>query len=325
MRRRFMLALGAGVLAAPFAALAQQPRKVPRVGVLWHAGSAEEEGEFYKSLLAGFKDLGYVDGRNIVLEHRFPNETPEKFKSMAAELVALKVDVLIGVGSVTSFFVKNATSTIPVVFVYATDPVKDRLVESLARPGGNVTGLTNLQVGLIGKRLEFLRQIVPGIARIGFLVQPSAVARQSIAEAQAAATSMGLKVQGFEASTVEELQPAFEAMTKAGMQAVMTGGGMMYQRRALIAKMALAHRLPVCGQNRELAEAGALISYGPDQRAMVRRAAVYVDKILKGANPASIPVEQPATFETIINRSTAMALGIKIPNGLVMQATQIID
>jgi putative tryptophan/tyrosine transport system substrate-binding protein len=325
IRRRIVVALGAGLLAAPFAALAQQPARVPRIGVLWHASSAQEEGAFYTSLLEGFKELGYADGRNILLEHRFPNETPERFKSMAAELVSLKVDVLVGVGSVTSLFVKNATRTIPVVFVYATDPVRDKLVESLARPGGNVTGLTNLQVGLIGKRLEFLRQIMPGVARIGYLVQPSPVARQSVEEAQFAAASMGLQVRAFEVRSAEDIPPAFDAMRKAGMQAVLTGAGMIYQHRGLVGKTALAHRRPISGQNREITEAGAIISYGPDQRAMIRRAAVYVDKILNGANPALMPVEQPATFELIINRSTATALGIKIPNGLMMQATQIID
>ena len=327
-RRQTMIFLAAGGYALPSmtgAADRSNAGKTRRVGILWHAGSIEEEGEYYKSLIEGFKELGYIDGRNIVLEHRFPNETPERFKSLAAELVSMKVDVLVAVGAVTSLHVKDATTTIPVVFVYATDPVRDKLVESLARPGGNMTGLTNLQVGLVGKRMQLFKEAIPGLARIAMPFQPTKVGQQSVEEAQAAAAKVGLKVQGFEVHTREDFAQAFGAMTKAGIQGVVTSGGLIFTQRALVAQLALSHRLPICAHNREFAEAGALISYGPDQRAMVRRAATYVDKILKGANPREIPVEQPMTLETVLNMKTSKALGIKISNSILVQATTVIE
>ena len=326
-RRKIIIALGLGPLATSYATVAQQVGRIPSVGVLWHAGSAEEEGPFFRALNEGFNNLGYVDGRNIILEHRFPNEIPERFKSLAAELVSLKVDVLVGVGVATSSVVKNATTTIPVVFVFAPDPVGTKLVDSLARPGGNVTGLTTLSDGLIGKRLQYLKEAISGLSRVAFLVSPgTAISRVFIDEAQAAAAKIGLNVEAVEVRALDDLAPAFDAMVKARTQAVIAaGGGVFFQGRALIAKLALAHRLPTCFHNAEFAEAGALISYGPDQRAMARRAATYVDKILKGANPGNIPVEQPTTFELVINMKTAKALGIKFPNSILVQATKVIE
>ena len=326
-RRQIVVVLGLGIVATPYKALAQRTGRIPRIGVLWHAGSAEEEGPFFRALNEGFKDLGYVDGRNIIIENRFPNEIPERFRSMAAELVSLKVDVLVGVGAVTASVVKNATTTIPVVFVFAPDPVGTKLVDSLARPGGNATGLTSLSDGLIRKRLQYLKEAIPGLSRVAFLVSPGAsISQVFIEEAQGAAAKIGLKVQPVEVRTLDELEPAFDAMAKARIQAVVTsGGGVFFQGRVQIAKLALARRLATCFHNAEFAEAGALISYGPDQRAIIRRAATYVDKILKGANPGELSVEQPMTFEFVINMKTAKALGIKFPNLTLLQATRVIE
>jgi len=171
-RRAFIRLLGCAAAAWPQATLAQQIGKNPRIGVLWHAGSAEEEGPYYRGLIEGLTDLGYFDGRNIILEHRFPNETPDRFRSMAAELVSMKVDVLVGVGSQTAPYVKNATKTIPIIFVFSPDPVGTKLVVSLARPGGNATGLTNFAADLIGKRLHFLKLTIQNLSHVGLLVNP---------------------------------------------------------------------------------------------------------------------------------------------------------
>jgi putative tryptophan/tyrosine transport system substrate-binding protein len=320
-----LFALGNTALGWPLAAQAQT-KKRPRVGVLWHDASAEAEGAYFKGLIEGFKNLGYVDGRNIILEHRFPNESPEKFASMAAELVAAKVDVLVGVGASSSQYVKSATATIPVVFMYVPDPVRSKLVESLARPGGNATGLTNFAAELTGIRLQFLKEVVPGLSRVALLVNPNAqITPLYINEAQAAAAKLGLNLQVFEARTLDELEPAFDAMEKARMQALTIGSeGLFYQGRTRIAKLALARRLPLSVWSRETLEAGALMSYGPDQVAIARRTAVYVDKILKGAKPADIPVEIPTKFEFLINARTANALGVKIPQSLLLRADELI-
>jgi putative tryptophan/tyrosine transport system substrate-binding protein len=327
-RRKFIVAIGASALAAPLMSFAQQPTgKIPRVGFLWHAASVEEEGPYYEAVIQGFKELGYAHGQNIVLEHRFPNEEPEKFRSMAAELVALKPDVILASGGSASVAAKNATSTIPVVFVVVPDPIGSKLVDNLARPSGNVTGLTNFGVQLAAKRLEYLHEIIPNRTRIALLVNSNVQnTRQFIEENEAAAAKLGVTVQAFDARTQTELPRAFEAMIKARMQAVApNAGGGFFQWRFDIGKLALTHRLPVCAISREVLEAGALISYGPDQRAIFRRATVYADKILKGAKPSELPVEQPTRFEFLINGKTAKTLGIKIPNSILLRADKVVE
>lgn len=325
LRREFIVLIG-GAYLSPIAAVAQHSGKVPKVGVLWHAGSAEEEGPYFKALTEGFRDLGYVEGRNIKLEHRFPNEMPERFKSMASELVALNVDVLVSVGNGASY-AKNATTTIPVVFMLIPDPVGSKLVSSIARPGGNATGLSNFAAELIGKRLQFLREIVPGLSRVAQLVNPNVQAsRLHIEVTRSAAAKLGLTVQTFEARTVQELEPAFEAMATAGMQAVTVNPeGVPFQGRAIIGNLALVRRLALCAYSKETFESGALISYGTDHAAICRRAPVYVDKILKGAKPSELPVEGPTTFELFVNLRTAQALGLTIPPLILAQANEVIE
>jgi putative ABC transport system substrate-binding protein len=320
-----LFALGNTALGWPLAVQAQTKR-MPRVGVLWHAGSAEEERPYFRGLIEGFKDMGYVDGRNIILEHRFPNETPEKFASMAAELVALKVDVLVSVGVSASPYAKKATATIPIVFMYTPDPVRTKMVESLARPGGNATGLINYSADLIGLRLQFLKELAPRLSRVAFLVNPNDDSTSTyIAQAQTAAAKLGIIVQVFEVRTLDALEPAFNAMAKTRMQALtLGGGGVFFQGRARIAKLALARRMPTCGTSREYMEAGTLMSYGPDLVAIARRTPVYVDKILKGAKPADLPVEIPTKFEFLINTKIAGALGVKIPQTLLIRANELI-
>ena len=325
-RREFMRLLG-GAAAWPLAASAQPTSTVPRIGVLWHAGSAEEEGPYFKSLVQGFRDLGYIEAKTITFEHRFPNETPERFKSMAAELVSMPVNVLVSVGNVASPYAKNATRTIPVVFVIVPDPVGTGLVESFARPGGNVTGLSTYASDVVGRRLQILKEIIPGLSYVAQLVNPNSPAsRLHIELTQTAATELGLTVRRFEARLLGELEPTLDAMANAGMQAIMVNPeGLPFQGRAIIPKLALARRLALCAYSRETFESGALMSYGVDQQAICRRAAIYVDKLLKGAKPGEIPVEGPTKFEFLINNKTAKALGLTVPPTLLTVADDVIE
>ncbi|MGC2825587.1 MAG: ABC transporter substrate-binding protein [Pseudolabrys sp.] len=324
-RREFIVVLGGACFVWPLAARAQA--RIPRIGVLWHAGSAEEEGRYFTGFIEGLRDLGYTDGFNIILEHRFPNEMPDRFRKMAAELVSLNVDVLVGVGSQTAYYVKDATNTIPIVFIFVPDPVGAKFVISLARPGGNATGLTHFAADLIGKRLQFLKETIPGLSHVALLVNPDTqVARLYTDVTDTIATKLGLTNHTFSARSRDELEPAFDAMVKAGMQAVtINSEGLAYQQREFIANLAIARRLPLSVWSRETLEAGALMSYGADQVAMCRRAAVFVDKILKGGKPADLPVEEPTKIEFLLNQKTAKALGLTFPKTLLIAATDVFE
>jgi putative tryptophan/tyrosine transport system substrate-binding protein len=321
-RREFMTLLGSAAASLPFSARAQQSTKMPTVGVLWHAGSAEEEATFFGPLLEGFKNLGYVDGENIRLEHRFPNELPDRFRSMTAELVALKVDVIVTVGP-AAYYAKGLTGTIPHVFVYVLDAVADGFVESLARPGGYATGLTFTSADLTKKRVQLLHEAVPGTL-FGFLVPNITYWRPVIDQTQAAAAELGLTLQAFQAASLGELDGAFDAMSRAGIEGLIHAEGGQ-ARRAAVGKLASAHRLPMTVPAREFMAPGALMSYGPRMTAIIRRAPVYVDKILKGAKPSELPVEQPTNFELIIDLRVAKALGIDVPQMLIAQADEVIE
>jgi putative ABC transport system substrate-binding protein len=326
-RREFITLLGSAGAAWPLAARAQNAKRRPRVGVLWHAANAEEEGPYFKALVEGFAALGYVDGQTVTLHHRFPNETPELFQRMAADLVASKVDVMVSVGNVASPYAKNATDTIPVVFILVPDPIGSKLVDSLARPSGNVTGLTNFVSDVVGRRLQLLKELIPELSRVGQLVNPNtAAARLNIELTRNAAAQLGFAVQLFEASSVEELERAFDAMAAAGMQAVAVNPeGLAFQARELIAKLALARRLALCAYSRETFEPGAFMSYGTDHLAICRRAAVYVDRILKGTKASDLPVEGPTKFEFLLNLKTARAIGLEIPPMLLARADEVIE
>src|SRR5499433_4269354 len=217
-KRQFITLLG-GAAAWPLAVHAQQAGKIPTVGYLWHAGSAKEEDPYFGALLEGFASLGYVDGRNIKLEHRFPNETPDRFKAMAAELVSLNVEVLMG-GAVASSYLRDATTKIPIVFMFVPDPVGMKLVQSIARPGGNITGLSNFGRDVAGKRLQLLKEIVPGLSRVALLINSDHPTTPVFVEVmRAAADQLGLVLQTFDARSREKIEPAFDAMTRVGMQA----------------------------------------------------------------------------------------------------------
>jgi len=325
-RRAFIVGAVFSLSGPSFAHGQQRAPNKPRVGILWHAANIEEETPYFQSLGEGLRQLGYVEDRNITLEHRFPDEKPELFTSMAAELVSLKPDVLVGVGSAAPYL-KGATSTIPMVFMYVPDPVGAGLVESVRRPGGNATGLTNFSVELSAKRLQYLKEIVPSLSRVALLINPNAkISGLYVNQSNAAAPQLALTTQAFEVRSLGELERAFDGMVKAGMEAVVVNAeSLFYQGKERIAKLALARRLPTCVWVREVLEAGALLSYGADQRAIARRVAVYVDRILKGERPADMPVEQPTGFRLIINMKTAKALGITVSQALLLRADEVLD
>jgi len=327
-RRDLLRVIGYDALVPARDVFAQQTTKLPRLGILWHAANAEQEKPYLEALLLGLQQLGYTDGKTIELVHRFPDDVPERFAAMAAELIALKSDVLVGAGPNASLALKNATQKISVVFTLSPDPVASQLVSNLRRPGGNVTGLTNFGFQLGAKRLEYLKDTFPKLARVGLLVNPNAqVTRQYVQESQDGAAQLKLSAQPFEARTIEEIEPALDAMVKARMQAavVMSGGGIFFSARDRVAQMAIARRLPLMVYSRETFEGGALMSYGPDQAAIFKRAASYVDKILKGTKTGDIPVENPTQFELLINLKTAKAIGVRIPQSILARAERVIE
>jgi putative ABC transport system substrate-binding protein len=325
MKRREVMALIAGAAAWPIGAGAQERHRVPRVGVLWHAADADGEWPYYGCLHDGFEELGYGSGK-IELIHRFPNEKPEKFQSMAAELVALAPDVLVGVGGAAPY-VKKATATIPMVFMYVADPIGAKLVGSIRHPGGNATGLTNFGLELVGKRLEFLKEINPQLTKVAMMVNPTnPISAFYLGQANEAGSKLGLSCKSYDVGTLDSFGPAFDAMVTDGMQAVLFNAeSLFFVGRKQIAELALARRLPCCGYVKEVLEAGLLISYGADQRLIARRTAYYVDRILKGEKPADMPVEQPTSFQLCINLTTAKAIGLTIPPTLLAQADEIIE
>jgi putative ABC transport system substrate-binding protein len=326
-RRAFIFALGGAALAWPLRLSAQQTTRIPRIGVLWHAGSAEEEGTNFKALVKGFAALGYVEGRSIVLEHRFPNERPDQFRRMAADLVTSGVDVLVSVGANAAPYAKEATSTIPVVFALVPDPLGSKLIESLARPEANVTGLSNSAGDVIGKRLELFKEIIPGLSRIALLVNANSQLASVYENAvNTAAAALGLFGQAFRWSAPQELDSVFAAMKAAGIQAVIVNpDGWAFTYRATISKLAIVNALPLSSWSRQTLDAGALMSYGVDSDTICYRVAVYVDKLLKGMKPGELPVEQPTKFEFLINLRTAKALGVEISPTLLARADEVIE
>jgi putative ABC transport system substrate-binding protein len=328
MQRREFITLLSGAAVWPLSAHAQQRGKVPRVGVLWHAGSAEEEAIYLNAFQQGLDGLGYIDGRTVTLEHRFPNEQAERFVSLAAELVGLRVDVLVVVTGLAAAAAQWATTAIPIVFILVPDPIGTKLVSSLARPGGNITGLTNLSVELSAKRLAIFKEVLPRVTRVALLVNPTDKQgmQRYIDETKAAATSLGLDVQPVEVQSVGDFEQALDSVVEGRLEGALTVlNGVFYQGRSLIAQAAIARRLPLMVLSRETLQAGGLMSYGADLPAIFRRAAAYVDKLLKGAKAADLPVEQPTKFEFLINLKTAKALGLEISSMMLSRADEVIE
>jgi putative ABC transport system substrate-binding protein len=329
-RRRALIGLGLTTLLNSRTVFAQrQAGKIPRIGVLWHAGSAEEEQIPLGALVQGFKALGYTDGGNVLFEHRFPNEQAERFVTLAVELVRLNVDVLIAVTRQAALAAQNATQTIPIVFMVVPDPVGSKLVDSLSRPGGNATGMTNMAVELVPKRVELLKEATPGLSRMALLVNASypEAARRYVETGQAAARPLGISLQPIEVRGAADFESAFSITTQQRLQGMsLTVDGLFYANQALLARLAQERRLPVIGYSKEMAEgAGMFMSYGPSNVASFQRTAYFVDKILKGSKPADIPVEQPTKFDLVVNLKTARAIGLTIPQTLLLRADQVIQ
>jgi putative ABC transport system substrate-binding protein len=328
MRRRDFLGVLSGAAAIwPGSTHAQRLQRIPRIGVLWHAGSAEEEGSNFTELVKGFVDLGYVDGRNIKLEHRFPNEMPDRFRSMAAELVALNIDALISVGANAAPYAKDATTSIPVIFIAVSDPIGTGLVKSISRPEGNVTGISNSAADLIGKRVEIFKELVPDLSRIALLINANAKVAPIYVEAiKSAAARLNLSSDIFPWRSPEELDSVFGSIKRAGANGVIIApDGLAFTHSATIARLAVAQGLPLSGWSIQTLESGALMSYGADPDEIYRRAAVYVDKILKGRKPSDLPVEGPSKFQFGLNRRTAKALGLPLSPALIARANEVIE
>ena len=324
-RRRFLLTSLAGALATPLAAEAQQAAKMWRVGYL-AAGAQSENLNYLNSFRQGIRDLGYVEGRNIAIEYRWGEGNYERLPPLAAELVHLRVDVIVAANAPSAQAAKDATREIPIVMTVLVDPAAAGLVASLARPGGNVTGLSIMAPELVGKHLELLKEVVPKVSRVAVLGNPSNPGTTSqVQAAGAAAQALGLQLQLMEARDPSDLEHAFEAMKRARVDAVLVLVDAMFgSQRERIARLAIQHRLPAVSGLTRHAHAGDLLAYGASRVDVYRRAATYVDKILKGAKPADLPVEQPTKFELVINLKTAKALGLTIPPSLLARADQVI-
>ena len=323
------LILALGLLAAPpAAAAAQPPEKVPRVGYL-HPSSASDPARQrrFEAFRKGLRELGYVEGQNIAIESRWAEDKYDRLPALAADLVRVKVDVIVGVGEQAIRAAQQATRTIPIVIAAVTDPVATGLVASLARPGGNITGLSMMGPELVGKQLELLKEVVPKISRVALLWNPSNPAgAPQLREAEVAARALRVRLQRLEARGSQEIDGAFAAMAKERAGALMVlVDAILVGQRTQIAELAARRRLPAVYGMREHAEAGGLMVYGANPLDLERRAATYVDKILKGRKPADLPVEQPTRFELVINMKTAKALRLTIPQTVLIRADHLIE
>jgi len=319
-RRSFLGTLAGGLLAAPLVAPAQQPGKSARIGLLGDVPSFLDE-----AFREGLRELGYNEGQNIVIEHRSPEWKYERLPGLAADLVRLKVDVIVAASPAATKAAKQATSTIPIVFTVSGDPVADGFVASLARPGGNITGLATIGPELVGKQLEMLKGVAPTVSRVAVLQNPNSH-RGVFRQAEGLARGLGVQLHSLEARTSSEIETAFAAMRRQRVDGILVLRDAVFRaQRAQITGLAAKNRLPAVYGLREEAEAGGLIAYGASVPQLYRRAATYVDRILKGAKPADLPVEQPTEFELVINLKTAKALGLTIPPSLLQRADQVIE
>jgi len=325
-RRAFTTLLGGAAVVWPIAARAQQAGKVHRIGVLETISTTLNVANFY-ALREGLRQLGYAEGQNLVIEYRSADGRDDRFPGLARELLALKVDVIVTRGTPAAKAVKNATSTVPVVMMASGDPVGVGLVTSLARPGGNITGLSAIVGELSPKRLELIREIVPGLARIAVLANTSNDAvRRDWARIETAARSLGVQSQLLDLRESDALGPTFDdASARRADALVVVIDAITQANQQRIVDLAMKHRLPAIYSSREFVDAGGLISYGVSYPDLYRRAATYVDKILKGTKPADLPVVQPTKFELVINLKTAKALGLQIPDKLLALADEVIE
>jgi len=322
-RREFVPLLVAAAAWPEALSATGEARKV--VGVLWHAGSEEEEAVFLVPFRQELKDLGWPEGR-LALENRYPAELFERYKGFAAELVALNVDLLVAVTPEAALAAKEATKAIPIVFVVMPDPVGMNLVDSLAHPGGNITGPSILINDLDSKRLDLFRVAVPDLSRLAVLTDPRVRGGNTFEGLRNAAKKLGLSIEMAEVADPEAMQSVFAAFPQTGVNGVFVAeSSMFFNERSRVAELALTHRLPTAVFDVEMVRAGGLVFYGSSVLTTFRRAAQYVDKIIRGAKPADLPVEQPTRFELAINQKTAAALGLTIPPTLLATADEVIE
>jgi putative ABC transport system substrate-binding protein len=322
-RREFITLAGAAAAVWPLAARAQQA-KPPTIGFLV-TGTPSSHGQWFAALAQRLRELGWVDGRTIAIEYRWAEGRPERYAEIAAEFVQRKVDVIVTGGSAVPA-AKQATSIIPIVFPVATDPVGAGYVASLARPGGNVTGLSQQRTDTAGKRLELLREVVPDLRRLAIMANVGNPGTMlEMGEVQAVARALGLEAARLELQRADDITPAFEALKGRANALYVCSDPLVNANRSRINTLALAARLPTMHGFREYVEVGGLMSYGPSFPDLYRRAAEFVDKILRGAKPADIPIEQPTKFDLIVNLTTAKALGLEVPPTLLARADEVIE
>jgi putative tryptophan/tyrosine transport system substrate-binding protein len=322
-RREFITLVGSAAVTWPLAVRAQQAAKLPTIGFL--GADAVAFGPWTAAFVARMRELGWVEGRTIAIEYRWSEGRPERYAEIAAEFVRLKVDVIVTVGSAVPI-VKQATTVIPIVFAVGIDPVGSGLVASLPKPGGNVTGLSLQANDLAGKRLEFLREVVPKLHRLAIMFNVgNAQPVLEMRDTQAAARTLGLEVAPLEIRRAEDIAPAFQALKTQADALYVAVDQLVAANRTRILTFALGARLPTVFSTRDFVKAGALMSYGPNYSDLFRHSADYVDKILRGTKPGDIPVEQPTKFELVINLTTATALGLTIPESFLLRADEIIE
>ncbi|MFZ2075847.1 MAG: ABC transporter substrate-binding protein [Xanthobacteraceae bacterium] len=322
-RRQFVILLG-GAAAWPLAARAQQPA-MPTIGFLG-AASASTQTKWTAAFVQRLRELGWIEGRTVSIEYRWAEGRSDRYTEIAAEFVKLNVNVIDAVGNEAAIAAKQVTSVIPIVFAVAGDPVGTGLVASLARPGGNVTGLSLQFTDLAGKRLELFREVVPGLRRLAIMANISShAAVLEMHEVQTTARTLGLEVSTLEIRRAEDISPAFEALKSRADALYVCGDPLLNTNRIRLNTLAAAARLPTMEPFREHVEAGGLMSYGANFPDLFRRSGDYVDKILRGAKPADIPVEQPTKFDLVINLTTAKALGLTVPPSLLARADEVIE
>jgi ABC-type uncharacterized transport system substrate-binding protein len=323
-RRAFITSVSRSILAAPLTVNAQTIGKQARIGVIVPGSPPLPHFEAFKQ---GLRDLGYVEGQTIVFETRWDEGRQDRYSSLVGNLIHVKVDIIVAGSSQSAFAAKKATETIPIVMTANADPVGSGLVTSLARPGGNVTGMSLIAAELSAKRIEILRAAVPGLSRVGVIWNPeNPISAPLLQETQTAARALAVQIQPLEVGKPADLEGAFRAAVRSGAQALlMVQDAMFSLQRGRIAEQALKNGIPTMSGETGFAAAGGLMNYGPDIVDSWRRSAAYVDKILKGAKPADLPVEQPTKFELVINLKTAKALGLTIPQSLLLRADQVIE
>jgi len=324
-RRTFFASMVGAVLSAPLAAQAQQAGKVYRVGFLWDSPAVFPDA--IEAFRRGLRDLGYVEGRTIAIEYRWADGKPERMREFAEELVRLKVDVIVAPSSVYAEAAKRATSTIPIIFMSHADPIGSGHVASLARPGGNITGLSIMMTETNAKGLELLKEAVPGLSRVAVVWDPATPSHgPGLKAVEVAGRALGLRLQPVAVRSATEFDSAFSAIIRERADGVLVLSTPIFIAGARrLAELAMKHKLPTMFGPTVHAETGGLMSFGPDRTDLYRRGAGYVDKILKGTKPADLPVQQPTKFELVINMKTAKALGITIPQSILVRADKVIE